>query len=80
LCHIFCLKSVLIFPNLLVASASSATAIVPPLLYTSFNVAEIMEKIGSVAVFPRWLSLPKPKRKTVAEPAEAQSGKRWLMR
>jgi hypothetical protein len=47
-------------PIILVASSGSATAIVPPLLYTSFNVAEIMEKIGAMAVFPRWLSLPKP--------------------
>jgi hypothetical protein len=33
----------------------------PPPLCTSFNVAEIIEKIGEVAIFPRWLSLPNPK-------------------
>jgi hypothetical protein len=49
--------------NKLVASTGSATAIVPPLIYTSFNVAEIMAKLVAVAVFPRWLSLPKPEAK-----------------
>ena len=37
--------------NLLVASAGSATAMLPPPLCTSFNVAEVMEKTGAMAVF-----------------------------
>ncbi len=63
----------------LVASAGSATAMVPPLLCISFNVAEIMAKIGEMLVFPRWLSLPKPKRKTEAEPINAKSKMREIM-
>jgi hypothetical protein len=40
-----------IMPYKLVASTGSATAILPPPLCTSFNLAEIMRKFSEVAVF-----------------------------